>query len=80
MPRVEFGLPVLGHTMEEAVIVRWDKEPGDRVSQGEPLAEVETDKVTVPLESPVTGVLVECRAEEGQTCAVGEVIAVFETD
>lgn len=80
MPRVEFGLPLLGHTMEEAVIVRWDKEPGDHVGQGEPLAEVETDKVTVPLESPVTGTLVERLAEEGQTCAVGEVIAIFETE
>jgi pyruvate/2-oxoglutarate dehydrogenase complex dihydrolipoamide acyltransferase (E2) component len=80
MPRVEFGLPSLGHTMDEAVILEWGKEPGDEVAQGEFLVEVETDKVEVQIEVPVNGRLVERVAEVGQTCPVGEVIAVFEID
>ena len=66
--------------MEEAVILRWGKERGDEISQGDFLVEVETDKVEVEIESPVSGRLIERSAAVGDTCPVGQVIAVFETE
>jgi pyruvate/2-oxoglutarate dehydrogenase complex dihydrolipoamide acyltransferase (E2) component len=80
MARIEFGLPSLGHTMSGAVILRWGKETGDQVTQGEFVLEVETDKVDVAIESFVNGRLMERLADAGQTCPVGQVIAIFETE
>lgn len=80
MPRIEFGLPSLGHTMEGAVILRWSKRAGEDVAQGETLVEVETDKVEVEIDSPVSGRVVELLVSEGESCPVGTVIAVFDTD
>lgn len=75
---MDFRLPQLADSQEEGVITRWLKAPGDRVSAGEPLLEVETEKVNSELESPVDGVLTEIRAETGSQVLVGEVIALIE--
>ena len=52
-----FQMPKLGMDMSEGSIVKWLKQRGDSVKRGEPLAEIETDKSTVEVESPVSGVL-----------------------
>jgi 2-oxoglutarate dehydrogenase E2 component (dihydrolipoamide succinyltransferase) len=71
-------LPKLADTLVEGTVSRWLKSPGDRVARGEPLVEVETDKVNSELESPYEGVLTEIVVAEGTTVPVGEVIARIE--
>jgi len=69
-------LPQLGETVTEGTITQWFKNVGDTVAEDEPLFEVSTDKVDTEVPSPVSGVLTEIRAEEGDTVDVGTVIAV----
>jgi pyruvate/2-oxoglutarate dehydrogenase complex dihydrolipoamide acyltransferase (E2) component len=75
---IDVRLPQYGMTMHEATIVRWLKAVGDHVVEGEPIAEVETDKMTVELEAPLTGVLSRIDATSGMTVAVRERVAVIE--
>ncbi|WP_136717079.1 dihydrolipoamide acetyltransferase family protein [Halorientalis salina] len=77
---VEFKLPDVGEGVAEGEIVQWLVEPGDTVSEDQPVAEVETDKAVVEVPSPVNGTVKELRAEAGEVVPVGEVIIVFETD
>jgi len=67
-------MPRLSDSMEEGTIVRWLKKDGDRVVQGEPLAEVETDKATVTFDADADGTL-EILAAEGETVPLGAPIA-----
>ena len=60
-------MPDLGQTVAEGKIVRWLKQPGDRVEKGEPLFEVETDKVTMEVEAYKAGYLRELLVAEGET-------------
>lgn len=69
----------LGYDMEAGKLVSWLKNVGDPVDRGEPIAEVETDKATVEMESMRSGVLVEIVAAEGESVPVGTVIAYLET-
>lgn len=73
MPDVR--LPKLADTLVEGTVTHWLKQPGETVAEGEPLVEVETDKVNTELESPATGVLAEIVAEEGQTVPVDALLA-----
>ena len=72
----EITLPQLGETVTEGTITKWFKQVGDTVAEDEPLFEVSTDKVDTEVPSPVAGVLTEIRVPEGETVAVGTVIAV----
>ncbi len=72
---MDIELPKLADTLVEGTVSRWLKQPGDAVRKGEPLVEIETDKVNAELESPVDGVLAEIIVPEGQAAAVGTVIA-----
>ncbi len=72
---VDFQLPRLADSLVESTVSRWLKKAGERVRKGEPLVEIETDKVNAELESPVDGILVEIVVPEGKTAAVGAVIA-----
>jgi 2-oxoglutarate dehydrogenase E2 component (dihydrolipoamide succinyltransferase) len=72
----EIRLPQLGETVTEGTITRWFKKIGDTVAADEPLFEVSTDKVDTEVPSPIAGVLTEIRVAEGDTVAVGTVIAV----
>ena len=74
---IDVRMPKLSDNMEEGIIIRWMKAPGDRVVKGEPLAEVETDKADVELEASDSGTLHEIKIAEGQSAAVGAVIAVL---
>jgi pyruvate dehydrogenase E2 component (dihydrolipoamide acetyltransferase) len=69
-------MPRLGQTMTEGVITRWLRQAGDRVSKGEPVAEIETDKAILELESPADGVVLELLAGEGEAVPVGEAVAL----
>src|SRR2546425_3610145 len=71
-------MPQLGESVHEGTISRWLVKPGDRVVESEPLLEVDTDKVSAEVPSPVSGVLREILAKEGQTVQAGAEIAVVE--
>jgi 2-oxoglutarate dehydrogenase E2 component (dihydrolipoamide succinyltransferase) len=71
-------VPQLGESISEAVVARWLKAVGDAVAVDEPVAELETDKVTVQLPSPVAGALAEQRFAVGATVKVGDVIGAVE--
>ena len=75
---VDFQFPRLADTLVEGTVTHWLKSAGDRVRKGEPLVEVETDKVNSELESPIDGVVVEIVVPEGETAAVGAVLARIE--
>ena len=68
-------MPRLSDSMEEGTILRWLKSVGDEVALGEELVEIETDKANMVYEADAAGTLVEILAEEGDTLAIGEVIA-----
>src|SRR4249920_1820292 len=70
-------LPDLGQTTSEAKILKWHKKPGDLVSAGEPLVEVETDKATMDVEAYVGGYLRATLVEEGQMATAKDPIAVL---
>jgi len=65
-------MPALGMAMSEATLLRWLRQPGDEVAAGEPVAEIETDKTAMELESPASGVLGVWLVAEGSTVPVGE--------
>lgn len=73
----KIGMPNLGHTMERGKLVDWLKRRGDSVAAGEPLAVVETDKVTVEIEAPAAGTLLEVLAEAETVVPVGETMALL---
>ena len=71
-------MPQLGESVHEGTISKWLVKPGDKVVEFEPLLEVDTDKVSAEVPAPVTGVLMEILAKEGQTVQAGAEIAVVE--
>src|SRR4029077_12799247 len=75
----EIFMPKLSDTMEEGKILRWLKHPGDKISPGEAIAEVETDKADMVLEAFEAGVLDQIKLNEGESAPVGAVIAMMKT-
>jgi 2-oxoisovalerate dehydrogenase E2 component (dihydrolipoyl transacylase) len=71
-------MPQLGESVHEGTISRWLVKPGDKVVEFEPMLEVDTDKVSAEVPSPVSGILREILANEGQTVQAGAEIAVVE--
>jgi pyruvate dehydrogenase E2 component (dihydrolipoamide acetyltransferase) len=76
----EVIMPALGMAQETGKVLRWLKGDGESVAKGEPLLEVETDKVTVEIESPAEGMLAGVSAPEGADVPVGTVIALVLAD
>ncbi|HEU4450387.1 MAG TPA: dihydrolipoamide acetyltransferase family protein [Gaiellaceae bacterium] len=70
-------MPALGMAQETGRVLRWLKAEGDAVAKGEPLMEVETDKVTVEIEAPAEGLLAAVRAEAGTDVPVGQAVALI---
>ena len=68
-------VPALGESITEGTLAQWLKKPGEQVAEDEPIASLETDKVTVEVPSPTSGVLTEQLVKEGDTVAVGALIA-----
>lgn len=74
----EIRVPTLGESVTEATIGKWFKKVGDAVAMDEPLVELETDKVTVEVPSPVAGKLTEIAAKEGDNVEVGALLGSIE--
>src|SRR5919204_6108383 len=72
----EVKLPRLGQGMESGTIVRWLKSEGDKVERGEPIYELDTEKVTQEVEADASGVLLKIAVAEGEV-EVGKTIAVI---
>src|ERR1700738_3137035 len=71
----DITMPRLSDTMEEGTIASWLKKPGEQVSKGEVIAQIETDKATMDLTSFEAGTLQEILAPEGTTVAIGQPVA-----
>ncbi|MGH7862660.1 MAG: dihydrolipoamide acetyltransferase family protein [Candidatus Dormibacteraceae bacterium] len=80
MSTTKVTMPQLGESVHEATISRWLVEPGGRVVEFEPMLEVETDKVSAEVPSPVTGVLKEVLVKDGDTVRAGADIALVELE
>ena len=76
--KVSLKLPRLSANMEEAVIVKWHRAPGDQFAPGDPLYEVETEKVTSLVEAPCGGKLLEVFPEHEDVVTVGQEICLIE--
>ena len=72
---IDVNVPTLGESITEATVGQWLKAPGDAVALDEPIVSLETDKVAVEVPSPVAGTLAEQVVKEGDTVAVGALIA-----
>src|SRR5882672_6033323 len=70
-------MPKLSPTMEEGQLSRWLKKEGDKVSMGEPLAEIDTDKATMEMQALANGVLRKILIKEGESAPLGQVIAII---
>ncbi len=68
-------MPRLSDSMEEGTVLKWLKQPGDEVTVGDELVEIETDKANMVYEADTAGTLTEIVAQEGDTLPIGEVIA-----
>jgi len=76
----EFKLPDVGEGVAEGELVSWLVEPGDTVTEDQPVAEVETDKALVEVPSPINGTVKELRVAEGEMVPVGDVIMVYNVE
>ncbi len=72
-------MPQLGESIAEGTVVRWIKQVGATIGRDEPLFEITTEKVDAEIPSPAEGILTEIRVKEGETVAVGTVVAVVTT-
>ena len=70
-------MPALEMAQDTGKVVRWLKAPGDTVTKGEPLVEIETDKVTVEIEAAASGILRDVTARDGDVVPVGQTIALI---
>src|SRR5438105_11284013 len=70
----EIKVPSLGESVTEATVAKWLKRPGDAVALDEPVAELETDKITLEIYAPSAGTLSEILADEGTNVPVGAVL------
>jgi len=80
VPRTAFRLPDVGEGIAEAELVAWHVKPGERIAEDDPLLDVMTDKATVEIPSPISGLVVSLIGAPGEKLAIGSEIAVFERD
>ena len=74
---IEIRVPTLGESLTEATVGKWFKKAGDTVNADEPLVELETDKVTIEVPAPASGVMGEILVAQGTTVAVGSILAAL---
>ena len=74
------NMPRLSDTMEEGVVAKWLKKVGDKVNEGDILAEIETDKATMEFESFYAGTLLHIGLQEGETAPVDSLLAIIGQD
>ncbi len=70
----EIRVPALGESVTEATVGRWFKKAGEPVKADEPIVELETDKVTLEVNAPASGVLAEIVAKDGETVGAGALL------
>ncbi|KQS03987.1 branched-chain alpha-keto acid dehydrogenase subunit E2 [Sphingomonas sp. Leaf357] len=80
MARFTFKLPDIGEGISEAEIVAWHVAVGDRIEEDQQIADMMTDKATVEMESPVSGIVVELAGEVGDQVSIGAALVVIETE
>ena len=80
MARFEFRLPDIGEGIAEAEVVAWHVKVGDRVEEDQGVADMMTDKATVEMESPVSGVVVSLAGEVGDMIPIGSTLVVIEVE
>src|SRR5881409_2787621 len=73
----ELIMPKMGDAMTEGKVIRWYKKAGDAVKKGEPVLEIETDKVNLDLEAEQDGTIADVSAQEGQMVPVGGRLAMI---
>lgn len=76
---VEIRVPEVGNDAREVILVAWHRQPGDALAEGDPVADVMTDKVNVEIAAPAAGVLAAQLVARDEPVAVGAVIATLET-
>ena len=77
---IEITMPRLSDTMETGTIIKWNVSPGDTVTAGDVIADVETDKATMEMQAFDDGTMAKILVPEGQTTEVGTVIALIAED
>jgi 2-oxoglutarate dehydrogenase E2 component (dihydrolipoamide succinyltransferase) len=75
---VDITVPQLGESVTEATVAKWHKQPGDTIQADEILVELETDKVNLEVNAPVTGVVQEVKVKEGDNVEVGDILGMME--
>jgi len=80
MAKFTFNMPDVGEGVAEAEVVEWHVKVGDRVEEDQHLVDVMTDKATIDIESPVSGVVTQLAGEVGDTIAIGAMLLVIETE
>jgi len=80
MARIDVIMPQMGESITEGTMSRWIKQVGDAVKRDEPIFEISTDKVDAEIPAPNAGVLSEVLVQEGETVAVGTIVARIETE
>ncbi|CAF3723414.1 unnamed protein product [Rotaria sp. Silwood1] len=78
--QVDILMPKMGESIMEGTILKWHKQPGDKVERDETILEISTDKVDTEVPSPESGVITELLFKEGDTVEVGHMIAKMDTD
>ena len=78
MAKFVFNLPDIGEGIAEAEIVAWHVKPGDTISEDQPIADMMTDKATVEMESPVSGVVTKVAGDAGDVIAIGSMLVEIE--
>jgi len=73
-------MPQMGQSVAEGTIVRWRKKVGDEIEVNDVIVEIESDKISIEVESPAVGKLCTCLKSEGESAAVGDVIGMIATD
>src|SRR5690606_24618457 len=76
-PMAEVIMPKMGDAMEEGTLIKWLKAVGDEVAEGDALAEIETDKITLEMEAQEAGFLTNVFVDEGAIVPIGEVVATI---
>ena len=74
---VEVVMPQMGESITEGTVSKWLKAVGDKIEKDEPLLEISTDKVDAEVPSPSAGILLEIRAQEGETVEVGTAVGIL---
>lgn len=78
MSNVEIRVPTLPESVTDATVLNWQKKPGDPVKRDENLLDLETDKVVLEVPSPIDGIVVEIRAQEGDLVEADDILAIIE--